>query len=201
MLDAHVLVLNKSWIAINVASARRALALLYQGHARVVHPADYSLYEFDAWCVHSRKEYLRGTDLPMVHSPSQPVLLPEVILLDAFNGFIRHEIRFSRTNIFTRDKHQCQYCGSRPEKSDLTLDHILPRSRGGTDSWENLVLACSRCNVKKSNRTPEEANMRLLSKPSAPRWLPRFGVSVRKQEKNSWNRFVDTSCWVTDVAK
>ena len=54
MLDAHVLVLNKSWIAINVASARRALALLYQGHARVVHPADYSLYEFDAWCVHSR---------------------------------------------------------------------------------------------------------------------------------------------------
>lgn len=201
MLDAHVLVLNKSWIAINVATARRALALLYQGHARVVHPKDYSLYEFDAWCTYSRRKYMQDPDCNVVHTPHQPVIIPEVILLSMFNGFVRHEIRFSRTNIFTRDKHQCQYCGAQPEKSDLTLDHVIPRSRGGGNSWENLVLACARCNVKKSNRTPEEANMRLLKKPSAPRWLPRFGLSVRKQELNSWQRFVDTSCWVTDVAK
>jgi 5-methylcytosine-specific restriction endonuclease McrA len=201
MLDAHVLVLNKSWIAINVASARRALALLYQGHARVVHPEDYSIHSFDAWCAYSRKACMKNSAEPMVRTPSQAIVIPEVILLAGFNGFIRHEIRFSRSNIFTRDKHQCQYCGSVPDKSDLTLDHILPRSRGGGDSWENLVLACARCNVKKSNRTPEEANMRLLKKPTAPRWLPRFGLSVRKQEMHSWQRFVDTSCWVTDVAK
>ena len=201
MLDAHVLVLNRSWIAINVATARRALALLYQGHARVVHPKDYSLYEFDAWCTYSRRKYMKDPHCNVVHTPSQPVVIPEVILLTVFNGFVRHEIRFSRTNIMTRDKHQCQYCGAQPDKSDLTLDHVIPRSRGGMDSWENLVLACSRCNVTKSDRTPEEANMRLLKKPAAPRWLPRFGISVRKQEMNSWNRFVDTSCWVTDVAK
>ncbi len=201
MLDAHVLVLNKSWIAINVASARRALALLYQGHARVVHPEDYSIHSFEAWCAYSRKVALREEDVPMVRTPSQSIVIPEVILLAAFNGFIRHEIRFSRSNIFTRDKHQCQYCGAVPDKSDLTLDHIMPRSRGGVDSWENLVLACARCNVKKSNRTPEEANMRLLKQPTAPRWLPRFGLSVRKQEMHSWQRFVDTSCWVTEVAK
>ena len=201
MLDTHVLVLNKSWIAIHVATARRALALLYQGHARVVHPEDYSILSFDAWCAHSRKASMKGSNLPMVRTPSQSIIIPEVILLSAFNGFVRHEIRFSRTNIFTRDKHQCQYCGALPEKSDLTLDHIIPRSRGGVDSWENLVLACARCNVKKSNRTPEEANMRLLKQPTAPRWLPRFGLSVRKQEMHSWQRFVDTSCWVTEMAK
>jgi 5-methylcytosine-specific restriction endonuclease McrA len=201
MLDAHVLVLNKSWIAINVASARRSLALLYQGHARVIHPEDYSLHGFDAWCTYSRKACMKNEDLPMVRTPSQFIVLPEVILLNAFNGFIRHEIRFSRSNIFTRDKHQCQYCGSRPERRDLTLDHVLPRSRGGVDSWENLVLACAHCNVKKSNRTPEEANMRLLNKPRAPRWLPRFGMSERKPEMHSWHRFVDTSCWVTEVAE
>jgi 5-methylcytosine-specific restriction endonuclease McrA len=201
MLDAHVLVLNKSWIAINVASARRALALLYQGHARVVHPEDYTIHSFDQWCTYSRKEALKNSDVPMVRTPTQSIVLPEVILLTVFNGFIRHEIRFSRTNIFTRDKHQCQYCGAQPEKSQLTLDHVVPRSRGGGDSWENIVLACARCNVKKSNRTPEEANMHLLKQPTAPRWLPRFGLTVRKQEMHSWQRFVDTSCWVTDVAK
>jgi 5-methylcytosine-specific restriction endonuclease McrA len=201
MLDAHVLVLNRSWIAINVATARRALALLYQGHARVVHPRDYSLHEFDAWCTLSRREYMKNPDCRVVHTPTQPIVIPEVILLTVFNEFIRHEIRFSRTNIFTRDQHRCQYCGAQPDKNDLTLDHVIPRSRGGGDSWENLVLACARCNVKKSNRTPEEANMHLIKQPSAPRWLPRFGLSVRKQEANSWHRFVDTSCWVTDAAK
>jgi len=201
MLDAHVLVLNKSWIAINVASARRALALLYQGHARVVHPEDYSILDFDAWCTYSRKASMKNKDVPMVRTPSQVIVIPEVVVLTAFNGFIRHEIRFSRSNIFTRDKHQCQYCGSLPEKKELTLDHVMPRSRGGGDSWENLVLACARCNVKKSDRTPEEANMRLLNKPRAPRWLPQFGMTVRKQEKHSWQRFVDASCWVTEVAK
>ncbi len=201
MLDAHVLVLNKSWIAINVANARRALALLYQGHARVVCPEDYTILDFDAWCTYSRKASLKNEDVPVVRTPTQSIVIPEVILLSGFNGFVRHEIRFSRSNIFTRDKHQCQYCGKVPDKSDLTLDHIMPRSRGGGDSWENLVLACARCNVKKSNRTPEEANMHLLKQPTAPRWLPRFGLSVRKQEMHSWQRFVDTSCWVTDMAK
>ena len=201
MLDAQVLVLNKSWIAINVARARRALALLYQGHARVIHPQNYALYTFDAWCTYSRRACMKSEAVPMVRTPSQAIVLPEVILLTAFNGFIRHEVRFSRSNIFTRDKHQCQYCGARPDKRELTLDHVLPRSRGGVDSWENLVLACARCNVKKSNRTPEEANMQLLNTPKAPRWLPQFGMAARRPEMNSWRQFVDTSGWISELAE
>lgn len=195
MLDRQVLVLNKAWIAINVTPARRALSLLFQGHANVVHPQDYALYDFPAWCDLSMS---LGNGHPIVRTPSLRIRLPEVIILRIFNGFIRQEVRFSRRNILVRDKHRCQYCGQHPAKKDISIDHVVPRSRGGGDTWHNLVLACMRCNVKKGSRTPEEANMRLLRNPVAPRWLPRFGTPVPMEEVHTWRKFVDTSYWGVD---
>lgn len=194
MLNAYVLVLNKSWVAVNVAPAKRALTLLFQGHARVVHPKDYGLYDFDAWIEFSRvndgvpaKRY--------IYTPSNRVRLPEVIVLNAFNGFYSPEVRLSRRNIFARDKSVCQYCGRKFHRVDLTIDHVIPRSRGGLDTWENLVLACSGCNLKKRDRTPEEAQMPLIRKPVSPRWLPRFDTPLPKEELHSWKRFVDLAYW------
>ncbi|MFP4502932.1 MAG: HNH endonuclease [Candidatus Hydrogenedentota bacterium] len=198
MLNGHVLVLNKSWVAVTVATARRALILLYQGHARAVHPRDYSLYDFDAWCDLSLHSNGHGR---YVHTPAIRIRLPEVILLSTFNGFVRREVPFTRRNIFTRDDHRCQYCGKRFPKQELTIDHVTPRSRGGGDTWENLVLACVRCNVRKGNRTPEEANMPLIRKPARPRWLPKLGTRLPEHDLLTWQRFVDTSYWRVEPVK
>jgi 5-methylcytosine-specific restriction endonuclease McrA len=199
MINAHVLVLNKSWVAINVAPAKRALTLLFHGHARVVHPQDYALYDFDAWI-----EFSRTTDgisaKRYIYTPSSRIRLPEVIVLTAFNGFFSPEVRLSRRNIFARDKNVCQYCGKKFPRFDLTIDHVIPRSRGGTDTWENLVLACSGCNLRKRDRTPEEAQMPLIRKPISPHWLPRFDSPLPKEELHSWKRFVDLAYWSNELA-
>lgn len=194
MIDGHVLVLNKSWIAVHVAPVRRALSLLYQDLARAVHPVDYSLYDFNDWC-----ELSAVTDGRFIHTPTMRIRIPEVIILRAFNGFIRREVRFSRRNIFERDKNTCQYCARVLPKPDLTIDHLVPRSRGGHDTWTNLVLACVPCNVKKGNRTPKEAHMPLVRRPVKPAWLPRFGARVPTTELTSWQRFVDAAYWDVEL--
>lgn len=196
MLNGHVLVLNKSWVAVNVATARRALTLLYQGHARAVHPCDYSLYDFEAWCALTALH--AGGEGRYVHTPSVRIRLPEVIILAAFNSFIRREVPFTRRNVFARDDHRCQYCGRKFSRQELTIDHVLPRSRGGRDTWENLVLACVKCNVRKGSRTPDEAGMPLVRKPTRPRWLPKLGTRMPRQELVIWQRFVDTASWGTE---
>jgi 5-methylcytosine-specific restriction endonuclease McrA len=195
MVDRRVLVLNKSWVAVQIASTRRALSLLYQGLARAVHPTDYSLYDFDDWCDLSR---FVESGL-FVHTVHLRIRVPEVIILKAFNGFVHHEIRFSRRNIFERDKNTCQYCGRRKAKSDLTLDHVIPRSRGGYDAWENLVLACMTCNVRKASRTPEEARMPLIRRPVKPTWLPQLGARVPTSQLISWQRFLDAAYWDVEL--
>lgn len=200
MVDAQVLVLNRSWIAVNITSLKRALILLFQGHARVVHPVDYGLYDFADWCALSKTQDGWGTGRNrFISTPSQPIRLPEVIVLSTFNGFVKREVRLSRKNIFERDGHRCQYCGERFSKPDLTIDHVMPRSRGGRDTWENLVLACVKCNLRKSNRTPAEAGMSMLKLPAKPKWLPRFGAYVPQDELVSWQRFVDLAYWHTEI--
>ena len=195
MVEGNVLVLNKSWTAVNIASVKRALTLMYQDAAKAVHPDDYSLYDFDDWCELSRAR----ADGRYIHTPSMSIRVPEVILLTGFNGFFRQEVRFSRRNIFERDKNTCQYCGRRFAKADLTLDHVVPRSKGGRDSWENLVLACVRCNVRKANRTPDEAHMPLKRRPIKPAWLPKFGARLPKGDLSSWQRFVDAAYWDVEL--
>lgn len=195
MLEGNVLVLNKSWTAVHIAPVRRALTLLYMGAARAVHPHDYSLHDFDDWLVLSQD----GLGGRYVHTPNVRIRIPEVILLTLFNGFIRHEVRFSRHSIFERDKGHCQYCGKHFPKSQLTLDHVLPQSRGGGESWENLVLACLPCNVRKGNRTPDEAGMPLQRRPSKPAWMPHFGARVPDDQLEVWQRFVESSRWGTSA--
>lgn len=197
MVNGQVLVLNRSWVAVNISTVRRALAMLYQDVARAVHPEDYSLYDFDNWCELSQAK----EDGRFIRTPTRRIRVPEVILLSAFNGFFRNEVRFSRRNIFERDKNTCQYCGKRFAKAELTIDHVVPQSKGGQDSWENLVLACVRCNVKKGNRSPEIAGMPLRQKPVKPAWLPQLGSRIPTGEFNSWQRFIDTAYWDAELHK
>jgi 5-methylcytosine-specific restriction endonuclease McrA len=141
-LHRPVLVLNASFEPINVCAARRALVLILKGVA-------------------SAEEHT-----PVhVHSSRHDVRLPSVIRLHDYRR-IPHQTRsLSRKNILMRDRYTCQYCQKVLPASELTLDHVMPRSRGGGTSWENLVACCHPCNNRKGNRTPDEANMRLLRPP------------------------------------
>ena len=195
MVDGQVLVLNKSWAVVNVASVRRAMTLLYQGAAQAVHPDNYAVYDFNDWCELS--DYQKTER--MISTTTRTIRVPDVILLNGFNGFFQREVRFSRRNIFERDKHTCQYCRKKLCKPELTIDHVIPQSKGGRDSWENLVLACVKCNVKKSNRTPDQAHMPLIKKPVKPKWLPALGIKIPIGQLSSWQRFIDTAYWDSEL--
>jgi 5-methylcytosine-specific restriction endonuclease McrA len=167
------------------------------GSARAVHPHDYSLYDFERWLVLSQD----GLGGRYIHTTRFRVRVPEVILLGVFNGFIHHEAKFSRHSIFDRDNNTCMYCGKHMPKSQLTIDHVVPQSRGGNDTWENLVLACLTCNVRKGSRTPEEAGMPLVRRPSKPSWLPHFGARVPADQLQVWKRFVDVTHWAPPMPR
>ena len=105
-------------------------------------------------------------------------------------GPFRQRVAFNRKNVFRRDDHHCQYCAR--QANDLTLDHVLPRSRGGPTSWENVVACCKSCNAKKRDRTPEEANMRLLRKPYAPRFMFSSAYGVMPEIDPIWEKYLPT---------
>ena len=195
ILSDKVLVLNRSWVAVNVATVRRALTLVYQDVARIVAPEDYSTYDFNAW-IEASQVAKHGR---RIHSSTYSFCVPEVIVLSVFNGRFSKEVRFSRRNIFDRDENTCQYCGKRGERSDLTLDHVIPRSRGGTSTWHNIVLACIKCNMRKGDRLPTELNMKLLRKPVKPQWATRVGVKLGRAYKPSWERFLEEAYWDVEL--
>jgi 5-methylcytosine-specific restriction endonuclease McrA len=184
VLNSTVLVLNRSYLPIHVTSARRAFALIYRDAARVVNE-DYETFDFDGW---RRRRVREGS--AAVGTPSGSIGVPKVILLPGFDRVPKRHIRYSRINVFARDKFTCQYCGEQPHRSQLNLDHVIPRSLGGRTTWENVVCSCVVCNRRKGGRTPQQARLRLMRAPSKPRWTPlmnHIGLSVRY---NEWRPFL-----------
>jgi len=104
-----------------------------------------------------------------IKSVSESFKLPAVIVLTRYVKFQFHTMTCTRANVIWRDQNKCQYCAKEEESKVLTIDHVLPRSKGGKNTWENLVAACKKCNQKKGDRTPKEANMKLLRKPKKPK--------------------------------
>ncbi|HXB58946.1 MAG TPA: HNH endonuclease, partial [Candidatus Acidoferrales bacterium] len=140
-LNQHVLVLNRLWQAVNVCTARRALTLLFQGHAQVVvNAADGSFrtFNFNEW----RHFSLGAPHDEAVHAISFRIRIPRIVLLLAYDRMPKKEVKFTRHNIFERDRNTCQYCGHIFERKDLNLDHVIPRDRGGPTTWENIVCSC-----------------------------------------------------------
>ena len=142
------LVLNASYEPVQLIDWQKAVYMIYTDKAEVV-----STYD------------------KVVRSVSQAIKLPKVIRLKNYVKLISNltAVRYSRRNILLRDDHTCQYCGKQVVGKDATMDHVVPRSRGGKSTWTNVVTACHRCNNKKDNRTPKEAGMRLLNQPKRPK--------------------------------
>lgn len=193
MLSQGVLVLNKNWVAVHVCSVRRAITLVVSDLARIV-GNDYAVHDFNSWREVSCEVERNGNHY--IHTPGYRVMVPEVILLSGFGKVPPRCIKFNRRNIYLRDHYTCQYCHARPPREELTIDHVMPRSRGGKSVWENVVLACQRCNMRKANRTPEEANMLLpRGTPKRPQWMAMVKHSLKQMEHSTWQRFVDAAYW------
>ena len=168
-LQRPTLILNRNWQPVNVATVARALVLVWNESARVVDPDDYRLYSWAHW---SALEVRTGE--PWIQAIRQRLRVPEVIVLAGYDRVPSAAVSFSRRNIFKRDHWTCQYCGVQPGGEELTIDHVIPRSQGGTSSWTNCVAACVRCNARKADRTPEQAGMRLRRRPARPDWRPAY---------------------------
>jgi len=126
-----------------------------------------------------------------IHSVSFTIKLPAVVRLLRMVKRPKGTVKFSRQNIYARDRYQCQYCGARKPAEELTYDHVLPKARGGKTAWENIVTCCVECNRKKGGRTPAEARMKLIRKPKRPTWLPAIRITIGfKEIPESWRDYL-----------
>ncbi|HUA35912.1 MAG TPA: HNH endonuclease [Candidatus Binataceae bacterium] len=196
ILNSRVLVLNRSFLPVHVTSVKRAFALLYQGVARAVDD-EYRTFDFDSW-----------RDLTIeVHHEKLGIVegfirVPRVLLLTAYERVPKRHVRFSRFNIFARDNNTCQYCAKRLPRTELNLDHVIPRSRGGMSTWENIVCSCHHCNRRKGGRTPEEAGMLLVKRPKRPEWTPFSSEMFSLKRYREWMPYlsqVDSAYWNTEL--
>ena len=192
-LSHPTLVLNKSWVPIHTTPVRSALCLLFKGSALAVQPDSYEVHSFESWA-----DLQVEPDEPHVKTVQLRIRIPEIITLTNYNRVPLQSASFSRRNLFKRDRNTCQYCGVQPGTAELTIDHVLPRSRGGKTSWTNCALACAKCNARKANRTPIQASMRLRCEPKAPRRRPTMGIPVG-QVRQSWEKFVSDLYWDVEL--
>ena len=201
-LNLSVLVLNRSFVAVHITNVRRAITLLFRDLAEVVHIEDgrYSAYPFESWReLSALQASLRTPDQDWVRAVGYELQAPRVIRLVACDRGPRQGLRFYRRNVFARDGNQCQYCGHNFPTSELSLDHVVPRSRGGGTTWENIVCACVACNVRKGGRTPHEARMQMIRQPVKPKRSPLLSIKLGNPKYQSWRSFVDNAYWLVDL--
>ena len=190
-LDEPTLILNRNWQPVGIARVSRALTKLFNDSAHVVDPETYQLHDWDSW----QAQPVDGD--AFIQGRGFRLRVPEVITLAKYDKVPQNAVTFSRRNIFKRDRFTCQYCGAQPGTEDLTIDHVLPKSRGGISSWTNCVLACSDCNHRKADRTPEEARMPLKQQPVKPKWRPIY--ATRSVRRASWTKFISDSYWDAEL--
>lgn len=194
-IQSSVLVLNRQYVAVHILSARRAFCLLYKGIAEAISVEDevYQNYSFDDWLEFSLIQAslsLAGDETEWVRSVNFEIRVPRVIRLLGYERLPRNSIKFNRRNIFLRDENCCQYCGRRYGMQRLSLDHVLPKSRGGPTNWENIVCCCLDCNVRKGGRTPHEAGMQLMRAPRKPARNPLLFQHLNSRKYRIWRTFL-----------
>ncbi len=166
MINRPVLVLNQSYEPLNICRVRRAIVLIFDGKAEMLE-----------------------NGVGFIHSASDIFPIPSVIKLERMIKRPRSERKLTRLGVFHRDNYTCQYCGQ--ESRELTLDHVIPRYRGGEHTWENVVSACIPCNRHKAGRTPQQARMRLTCQPSRPHGNTPFFISYHYQKRLSeWQKYL-----------
>ena len=164
---SSVLVLNATYEPLSVVSTRRAVVLLLKEKAEILEAAERELHAANV-----------SMPVPLVIRLVYYVRVPHSVF-----------VPFSRKTVMMRDKYTCQYCGAQPAKSELTLDHVVPKMHGGLNTWQNVVCACKACNHHKGCRTPEDANMPLLAPPTRPRYLAIVVLSAQEPHE-TWGKYL-----------
>jgi 5-methylcytosine-specific restriction endonuclease McrA len=182
VLQEPCLVLNRNWQAITFLPVQSAIVTVLRDMASVLDVEDYLLLSFDEWV-----ELARDTG-GTIRTPSRTIAAPEVIVLKKYGERPPRRVVFNRPNLYQRDAFTCQYCGVALPATSLTIEHVLPRSRGGPTSWENCVAACESCNARKADRTPQEAGMKLRKRPAQPRWS--LELRVPAATRAAWEPFL-----------
>jgi len=200
-LESSVLVLNKFFAAVHIVNAKRAFTMLCKESAEVVSIDDgqYNSYDFTSWVdVFAFKAECELPDedrYESIKTFSLEVRVPKIIRLVVYDKLPKATVKFNRKNIFARDKNRCQYCGKKVPTSELSLDHVIPRTQGGTSNWKNIVCACTNCNKHKGGRRPEEAGMKLICKPVKPNHCPLIQLKLGSNKYNSWKQFLNNAYW------
>lgn len=203
-LDCNVLVLNRDYMAIRVVRARRAFSLLFRELAEVVslEEGSYNNYDFQSWCQVSQfRRDFEPDGHDWVATVNFHIAVPRIVRLLFYDRLprTRNRVKFNRRNIFARDKNSCQYCGKRCPMSELSLDHVVPKSVGGEAVWNNIVCACTKCNIKKGGRTPKQAGMTLIKKPVQPKHNTLVHIHLGHQRYHSWKQFLDHAYWSVEL--
>lgn len=201
-LNSKVLVLNKAFAAVRVISARRAFCLLVRNNAEVVHVENgqYLNFDFESWCeiAELQKQFEREQH-DWIRTMRFEIAVPRIIRLLGYDRLPEQIVKLNRRNLFARDRNTCQYCGKHFATSDLSIDHVIPRTQGGQDTWENLVCACIRCNARKGGRTPEQARMKLVRRPIRPKRNPLVTLRMGNEKYRSWKAFLDNAYWSVEL--
>lgn len=197
-LQSSVLVLNRLYCAVHVVNVRRAFGMLFRERAEVIHFEEgaFANYNFRSWReVSQLRAEAKQPHEDWVRAVSFQIQVPRVIRLLQFDRLPKRQLRLSRRSVLARDEHTCQYCGRQFPSRQLSLDHVIPRSCGGTTTWENVVCACLECNVKKGGRTPKGAKMKLVRHPVKPRHNPVLLMKLSNPKYESWRTWLDGVSW------
>ncbi len=207
-LSHNVLVLNKYYQAIRVINVKRAFSLLCRELAEVIHiendastgKSQWQNLNFSDWQQLSElKREFEPDEFDWIHTVRFQIAVPRIIRLLGYDKLPRQDVKFNRRNIYARDSSRCQYCGKRMPTTELSLDHVKPKSQGGKSTWENIVCCCIKCNVKKGGRTPEQAHMHLITKPVKPKRSPVINIRLADERYHSWKQFLDTAYWTVEL--
>ena len=201
-LDSHVLVLNRLWMAIRVVDARRAFSLVFRDLAEAINVEDgsYSGHDFDDWTALSEaRDAFRADSYDWVHTVRLSIAVPKVIRLLGYDRLPQQQVKLNRRNIYARDRNECQYCGRRFSSSELSLDHVVPRSQGGKSTWQNMACCCLTCNMRKGGRTPKQAHMKLIRQPIRPRRNPVVTLRLGSGKYACWQAFLDNAYWSVEL--
>ena len=191
-LDCKILVLNRLWQAVNIVGIHKGFRLLLKDNAQAIFTRDKSfrLLDGDSWLDLSQSIIFDESD-SYVNTIRFKILVPKVLLLKSYSKVPVHDVKFNKKNLLERDHHKCQYCGRKLDDSLLNMDHVIPRDKGGKTSWENIVTACIKCNSKKANLLPHQANMHLIKKPERPRWRPFISSLIGQNYEDDWEHFLN----------
>mgnify|MGYP006099071239 CR=1 FL=1 len=201
-LNERVLVLNRGYAAIRIISVRQAFILLFRQVAEVISAVNgrYETFDIGSWLeVAELQRLYEAQDHDWVRCASGDIAAPRIIRIHSSNRQPDYHVKLNRRNLFSRDGNRCQFCGNRFPTADLSIDHVLPQSRGGAHTWENLVCACIACNSRKGNRLPREAGMSLVRRPVQPRTSPDRAIRVRRRQYEAWKVFLNEAYWTVEL--